>query len=129
MFGDGATLAIMQKAMDGVWQRQRAVSNNIANYETPGYKAIKVDFESTLKKQIKRMNPDMSRGEIAEKIASSPVNVYTYDAFTNRLDGNNVDLDLENVEMAKMQIQYQYLARSMSDMFSRMRYAISEGKK
>ena len=44
MIGDSVTSALLQKALDGTWQRQRAIANNIANHETPGYKAIKVSF-------------------------------------------------------------------------------------
>lgn len=129
MIVDSATLAILQKAMDGVWQKQHAVSSNIANHETPGYKALKVDFESSLMQEIQKIKPNMMKHDIVSSISSSPVKVYRSDGFSKRMDGNNVDLDVENIEMAKTQIQYQYLARSISDMFSRLRYAISEGKK
>jgi flagellar basal-body rod protein FlgB len=48
---------------------------------------------------------------------------------SERADGNNVNVEAENIDMAKTQIQYQYLTRGMSDMYSRLRYAISEGRK
>lgn len=133
MIGDSITSAILQKALDGTWQRQRAISNNIANHETPGYKAIKVDFENSLDQEIRKLeNSIPTREKIIEGIETlkdSEISVFSDDSTSNRADGNNVDLDLENIEMAKTQIQYQYLTRSMTDMFSRLRYAISEGKK
>lgn len=130
MIGDSVTSAILQKALDGAWQRQRAISNNIANHETPGYKAIKVNFEDSLNREIRKL--DQSMGNLEEslrEIKSANISVYSDESTSNRADGNNVDMDLENIEMAKTQIQYQYLTRSMTDMFSRLRYAISEGKK
>lgn len=133
MIGDSITSAILQKALDGTWQRQRAITNNIANHETPGYKAVKVDFENSLDQEIRKLeNSVPTKEKIIESIETlkdSEINVFSDNSTSNRADGNNVDLDLENIEMAKTQIQYQYLTRSMTDMFSRLRYAISEGKK
>lgn len=133
MIGDSPTSAILQKALDGTWQRQRAIANNIANHETPGYKAIRVNFEDSLEKEIKKLeNGVPTKEKITESIETlknSEISVYSDYSTSNRADGNNVDMDLENIEMAKTQIQYQYLTRSMTDMFARLRYAISEGKK
>jgi len=133
LIGDSVTSAILQKALDGTWQRQRAISNNIANHETPGYKAIKVNFEDSLDHEIRKLeNGTPAKETITEGIEAlkiSDIDIYSEYSTSERADGNNVDLDLENIEMAKTQIQYQYLTRSMTDMFSRLRYAISEGKK
>jgi len=124
---------MLQKALDGVWQRQRAIANNIANHETPGYKAIKVDFEASLEQEIRKLENSIpakeKMAEAMEALKKSDINVYSDYSTSNRADGNNVDTDLENIEMARNQIQYQYLTRSMTDMFARLRYAISEGKK
>jgi len=133
MIGDSVTSAILQRALDGTWQRQRAISNNIANSETPGYKAVSVSFEDSLEKEIRKIgNSAQTKEQIdraLEEIKSAKINVYSDYSTSERADGNNVNLDLENIEMAKAQVQYQYLTRSMTDMFARLRYAISEGKK
>ena len=133
MIGDSITTAILQRALDGTWQRQRAISNNIANHETPGYKAIKVNFEASLEEEIEKLGSGVPSKEMTEEginaLKNSDIEVYSDYSTSERADGNNVDLDLENIEMAKAQIQYQYLTRSMTDMFARLRYAISEGKK
>jgi len=133
VIGDSLTSAILQKALDGTWQRQRAIANNIANHETPGYKAVKVSFEDSLKREIQKLEDSIptkeKMAESMEAILNSKVDIYKDQSTAMRADGNNVDMDLENIEMAKAQIQYTYLVRSMTDMFSRLRYAISEGKK
>ncbi|NLP29933.1 MAG: flagellar basal body rod protein FlgB [Clostridiales bacterium] len=118
MIGDSITTAILQKALDGTWQRQKAIANNIANHDTPGYKALRVSFEDTLVREIEKNN-----------VKDAKIRVYIDNSGTERADGNNVNLDFENIEMAKAQLQYQYLIRSMTDMYSRLRYAVSEGKK
>ena len=133
MVGDSLTSAVLQKALDGTWQRQRAIVNNIANHETPGYKAMKVSFEKSLNREIQKLHTGNSSAEEIshglKAVENSEISVYSDYSTSERADGNNVNLDLENIEMAKTQIQYQYLTRSMTDMFSRLRYAISEGKR
>ena len=56
VIGNDSISAMMQKALDGTWERQKAISNNIANHETPGYKAQKVMFEDALKKELKNLS-------------------------------------------------------------------------
>lgn len=133
MIGDSITTAALQRALDGVWQRQKAIANNIANYETPGFKAAKVSFEASLEKELKKSKGLSTRlqetGRQLEAIKNSSIQFEVDSATSERLDGNNVNLETENIDMAKTQLQYQYLTRGMSDMFSRLRYAISEGKK
>lgn len=133
MIGDTAMSAILQKALDGTWQRQKAIANNIANAETPGYKAIKVSFEESLDKEIQKLAGNMDTKEDIyqglQDIKKSGISTYSDNSTSERADGNNVNMDAENIDMAKTQLQYTYLTRSMSDMFARLRYAISEGKK
>lgn len=133
MLGDSYTSALLQRALDGTWQRERAISSNIANGQTPGYKALTVSFEDSLLKEVdkiekSKMTPTEIRQGIRDVLQADIATQQDYTT-SERLDGNNVNLDVENIEMARTQIQYQYLIRSMTDMFSRMRYAISEGKK
>lgn len=135
MIGENIGNSAVCKALDGLWQRQKSIANNIANHSTPGYKAKRVSFESALDQQIKKLtskSKDDSKNDKYQKIRSINDTKITIssDAHTiERADGNNVNQELENIELAKTQIQYQYLIRSMTDSFGRMRYAISEGKK
>lgn len=129
MIGQSITSAVVQKALDGVWQRQKAISGNIANYETPGYKARKVSFEAELKKKVQSLSSEADMQKRQAVVQDAAIRTYSDPAGTERLDGNNVNLDTENIELARTQIQYQYLVRSMTDTISRLRYAISEGRK
>ncbi|MCR5481979.1 MAG: flagellar basal body rod protein FlgB [Clostridia bacterium] len=133
MIGDNLTSSIVTKALDGVWQRQKAVSANIANAETPYYKAEKVTFEEELARRVKKLGtgPDVTGKTIREglgTIKDSEIFNYDDDYITMRLDGNNVDIDQENVDMIKTQIQYMYLVRSMTNMYANLEYAVKGGK-
>ena len=71
----------------------------------------------------------MEKSQALKNIQQSEISVFKDNFTTERADGNNVNIDVENLEMARTQLQYQYLTRGLSDSFSRLRYAISEGKK
>ena len=135
MIGDSITSALYQKALDGTWQRQKATSNNIANSETPVYKAIKVNFEDSLKAEMNKLQTTTSSGSTAfldkmesiKSIEDSNISVYE-GATSSRLDENNVDLESENIDMSKSVLQYYYLVRGVSDSYSRLKYAVNGGK-
>ncbi|TYC85979.1 flagellar basal body rod protein FlgB [Acetobacterium wieringae] len=133
MIGDSITSALYQKALDGTWQRQKATSNNIANSETPGYKAVKVNFEDSLKAEINKLkttgssNAFLDKMESIQSIENSKISVYE-GATSSRLDENNVDLESENIDMSKSVLQYYYLVRGFSDSYSRLKYAVNGGK-
>lgn len=103
---NGASIELLQKSMDAIWLRQQAIMNNIANSDTPGYKSKKVEFESLLELALKGAK---SEDEILSKIREIKPEIVTDTTTTTREDGNNVDLDRENVELARTQIQYEYL--------------------
>ncbi|PKM74885.1 MAG: flagellar basal body rod protein FlgB [Firmicutes bacterium HGW-Firmicutes-17] len=135
MIGDSITSALYQKALDGTWQRQKATSNNIANSETPGYKAIKVNFEDSLKAEMNKLQTTtnssstgfLDKMEGIQSINDSNISVYE-GATSSRLDENNVDLEAENIDMSKSVLQYYYLVRGVSDSYSRFKYAVNGGK-
>lgn len=135
MIGDSITTALYQKALDGTWQRQKATSNNIANSETPGYKAIKVNFEDSLKAEMSKLQTAsnatstgfLDKMESIQSINDSKISVYE-SGTSSRLDENNVDLESENIDMSKSVLQYYYLVRGLSDSYSRLKYAINGGK-
>lgn len=114
---------IIDKAMDASWLRNEAISNNIANVDTPGYKRQDVEFESVLKKAL-----GMSRyEEMDDKVADINVRdlrpkTYTdYANFSYRIDGNNVDIDNENAMLAENQLKYQGLLTSMNQEFANLK--------
>jgi flagellar basal-body rod protein FlgB len=123
----------LQRALDGTWQREKTVAATIANHETPGYKAVKVSFEDAIERAVQGMRgrsqespAERLRG--LESIKQANISVFQDTTYSERADASNVNLELENVEMAKVQIQYSYLSRQMTDAFTRLRYAVREGR-
>ncbi|MBQ4483005.1 MAG: flagellar basal body rod protein FlgB [Lachnospiraceae bacterium] len=110
---------VITKAADASALRNKTIANNIANIDTPHYKRQDVSFAANLQQALKN-----SRFEkLDQKVASLNTNrlrgvVFTdNDAFSYRLDGNNVDVDTENVYMAENQLMYQGLTKSLSSEF------------
>ncbi len=128
MLGDTVASALIERALDGSWQRQKVIANNIANQETPGYKAKSVSFEQQLKKQVAHLKLS-NAGKNISLIKNSKISIDENSSLSERADGNSVNMELENIQMAKAQIQYQFLTRTLADYYSRLRYAISEGKR
>ncbi|MDP4163992.1 MAG: flagellar basal body rod protein FlgB [Bacillota bacterium] len=126
IFG-GNSMTVLQKSLDALWLRQKVVSNNIANVDTPGYKSQTVQFESLLNDALQG-STGQTEDQLNAKLQNLNPQVQQDTSTTMRADGNNVDIDSENVSLARTQIEYLYATRMMSSEISRMKYAITEGK-
>lgn len=125
---ESTKLSLLNKSLDGLWLRQQVTMDNIANYSTPGYKSKTVDFENILKSNIGNLHSVKST-ELNEQIKLSDVVIKENENQSLRLDGNNVDLEKENLELAKTQLQYMYTVSEINSYFSKLKSVISEGKK
>ena len=107
---------VLDKAADASWLRNDAISNNLANADTPNYKRQDVDFESQLAKALRHSRYTSMDAKVANLKTNrlEPVTYY-------RIDGNNVDPDTEAVYLAKNQIVYQGLTDSINQEFENLR--------
>jgi len=132
------TLNLMQKSLDVMWTRMTASAQNIANIDTPHYKAKKVEFESILRQKLNSLNksyaiamrsPDKDVNQkIQDILSSAQPRIYVDNSTETRADGNNVDIDYENLELARTQLQYSYMVRKITDELNLLKYAVTEGK-
>lgn len=114
---------VLDKAADASWQRNNAIANNISNVSTPGYKRQDVAFEGELKKAIGRSSNVSNMDQRVAGIKTSQLEPVTYTdlaGYSYRLDGNNVDIETENVMLAENQIKYQGLIDSVSQEFANL---------
>lgn len=117
---------VLDKAADASWIRNEVISNNIANVDTPNYKRKDVEFESYLVASLEGANSS-NLGSVLSGIELDGLAATTYTDSSNlsyRLDGNNVDIDTENVELASNQLKYQALVNSISTEFSMIKSAM-----
>ena len=117
---------VLSKAADASWTRESLIANNIANAQTPGYKRQDIDFQSVLKNELSNYN-FMNLDQKVNSVDLSKLNASVYTDHKNysyRLDGNNVDIDTEQVELASEQIKYQALTQSITSEFQRLQTVI-----
>lgn len=114
---------VLDKAADASWLRESALTNNMANVSTPGFKRQDVNFEELLKSELGR-SKYVTLDEKVKNVHLDHLNAKTYTDsanFSYRLDGNNVDIDTEEVELASEQLRYQALTDSVTQEFSRLK--------
>lgn len=112
-----AVSRILGTALDGVSLRQSVIADNIANVDTPGYRASSVDFESSLRRAVEGGAfdaPGSGGVEIERSATDTPVGV----------NGNNVDLRKETLAAVQSQFQYQIVSRAVTDRLEVMRSSI-----
>ncbi len=119
---------VLGKAADGAWARNEALSNNIANVDTPGYKRQDVSFETELQHALKASrykSLDQKVEEANLHLNRLDPRVYTdIPNWSYRMDKNNVDIDTENVELASNQIKYNGITNSIDNEFRNLRTVI-----
>ena len=113
---------VLDKAADAAWIRNDVIGNNIANATTPGYKRQDVDFESEFRKALKNSRYKSMDDRIAD-IKTARLNPRTFVDSANysyRLDGNNVDIETENVTLASNQLKYNGLIDCINKEFTNL---------
>jgi flagellar basal-body rod protein FlgB len=95
------TINALSSALNGLSARQTATANNIANINTPNYRAQKVSFEDALAASVKA-----GSGVVAPttQLSLEPT----------QLDGNNVNLDTESLTNTNTVLQYQFAAQAVN---------------
>ena len=113
------TLVGLERAMSGSALRQQVIANNIANANTPNFKAS----TSTSTPPWHRRSP-ASRG--VDQIDATDFSVQTDSASTGRLDGNNVDIDQQMANLSENTLDYQSLESVMASRISILKTAIGQ---
>ncbi len=114
---------VMDRAADASYLRDKAISNNIANINTPGYKRQDVSFAAELEEALRHSKFE----SLDDKVSSVRLDrlrgrVYTDEiGFSYRLDGNNVDIDTENAEMAANHLLYNGITQCINSEFSHLK--------
>ena len=119
----GNEFLMTNKALDFVWKQQLLTANNIANVDTPNYKAQHISFENELKNRLNHAMKSANSSTMEQAITQTKGNVIA-SSNSKRVDGNGVDIDVENVELVKSTLQYQYLVQAFNSDYNRLRTVI-----
>jgi flagellar basal-body rod protein FlgB len=123
----GATLNLRQT-------RNNVISSNIANAETPGYQAKKVDFEDALARALDLEGQGTLAGTQEGHYPTGPgalsrikADVYENpDADVNN-DGNTVNVEREMASLAENSIMYKAAIQLINKKMAALKYAVTEG--
>ena len=128
-------LEMLSKSMELRTRRNSMIAANVANRETPGYRAQDLVFEKELEKAVYSEKPgplnisdprhfDGTQREPIGDVEGTQINSFNPDP---RMDGNTVDLDKEMAKLAENQLMYQASVRSVNWKFRLLKSAIMEG--
>ncbi|MFG6118247.1 flagellar basal body rod protein FlgB [Thalassobacillus sp. B23F22_16] len=129
----GGTIQTLEHSLNYASKKNNTIANNIANVDTPGYKAKKVLFKEVLAEKQKesisgiRTHPQhlpiggASNGPMAYKVVKDNGTAYNH-------NGNNVDIDKEMNELAKNQLFYQSMVDRLNGKFRSLETVIKGGR-
>ena len=106
------TMTAIHAALNGLAARQRTIADNVANVETPGFLARKVDFERSLQGAMAAGRPETTR--MSTGVSDEAVNA----------NGNNVKIDDETLALVETNLRYQAMTEAMNGKFRVLRAAI-----
>lgn len=120
---------IFKKTMDASWMKNEAISHNLANVNTPGYKRQTVNFESILTDYLKLgSGTQMALTNERHMTTNGPLGltprIETVTETSFRTDQNNVNVDIEMSELAKNQIKYAALTDQLNGQMTRLKTVI-----
>lgn len=142
------SIDLINRGIEVTWLRNEVISNNIANIDTPGFKASEVEFEHIFSDALNNILPthddglaitnEKHIGASSSRLATtheghiaiggskepSPVVVTNVDDSV-RYDENNVDLEHEMAELAKNTIEYYALISKVNSEFAKLNTAIN----
>jgi flagellar basal-body rod protein FlgB len=84
----------LARYLDLATSQAKLTAQNMANIDTPGYRAAGIDFEAEMRRSL-------SGGSL-----DSPVRAGLEDGLVSRPDGNNVSMDRESLNLSEAQLRY-----------------------
>lgn len=111
-------LTAIEHALNGAMAEQNAIAQNIANVDTPNYKAKKVVFNDVLQNELKAYRTNVRHFNFSTS-DDSGFSTVTDTFGTVQNNGNNVDIDHEMSSLAQNQLLYQTLSQAASDQFQK----------
>ncbi|GGI16989.1 flagellar basal body rod protein FlgB [Oxalicibacterium faecigallinarum] len=134
---NGDTPAFIKKNDDRFWEastqilerRMQVLASNIANADTPNYKARDIDFKSALTKALSTPEQPVSAVTQVTQGSNSVLPTLLYRTpYQSSIDGNTVEIDVEQSKFIDTSIRYQFSLeqavheyKSVSDLFKNLK--------
>lgn len=125
-------VSVYSQALNLRTQRHQVLASNIANADTPNYKARDFSFERAMQNAVAgRMEAGgialarTASGHLGGNGGASPAELQFRKDTQSAVDGNTVDMDVERAQMAENAMQYQILTQLIGDKFKGLRSALA----
>lgn len=115
---DTNAFRISEQGLSVLWQKQQIIAENIANADTPDYNCKYLDFAGIFRDKLRSNGTVDTEIDLVQRLFIDRVT-------DDQADGNNVDNDVQQDELAKAQIQYDAIMNSMNGNFARVRSAMT----
>ena len=120
---------LIKQSLKATAKRKNVINNNIANFNTKGYKRSYVTFEDSLKESKDKLDLKITNDKhIAYKKKFGEINVKKDESDSMKMDGNNVDVDNEMTNLAANALEYNALITTLNSTLSLKRYIINGGR-
>ncbi|MEA2101212.1 MAG: flagellar basal body rod protein FlgB [Thermodesulfobacteriota bacterium] len=120
----GRSIEQFKSFMDYRVFRQEIIASNVANTDTPGYKARDVSFEKQLDGQMKMQQTHSDHLPVSQTGPAFDTFEEPYTHIGN--DSNTVDMDREMMKLAQNQLLYDVAAQSVRGKLQRLKTVITE---
>ena len=119
-------LDIYGKGLTGVRLKSEVIADNIANVDTPRYKAKDISFENIFSEYLKRYQ---SIPERKQYLTESKFLLRERPGMKIQSNGNNVNIETEMISSVKNNLLYDVLVKSLNSRINLIKSAIKEGKR
>jgi len=123
------TIQNLENALGRADIKQKVLTDNIANIDTPNYKAKKVSFRNLLDQETSNLEAVKTDYRHVDFTGSGDdYSIVSSSDTSYQQNGNNVDIDKEMTDLAENQINYQALVERMSGKFNSLKTVLTGGK-
>jgi flagellar basal-body rod protein FlgB len=126
-FSDAALVAALRRQMTIAAARQVVAAGNLANVNTPGFRARTADFSTALETSLGQPLATTDPRHLQPAPADGP-QTREADGLQARRDGNTVQIDRELLEMTRASGEFQRAQTALSAKFRLVKYALGEGR-
>jgi len=125
---DNAIMAALGRQMTQAVAKQAVSAGNLANVDTPNYRAREATFDDVLNGAVQKLELEATAPGHLRGVGSDGPPARDVAGLESRRDGNNVQLDRELLTMTKASGDFAAAQTALSAKFRLIRYAINEGR-
>lgn len=127
MYFDSLDFKAMESSLNALSVQQQVISHNIANVDTPDYKAYEFSFENAMEDAMQNLGAQDGRETYSESSVYDFRGYITQDTSTeNLVDGNNVDVEEESLELYSTYVQQAAIINKFNSRISDFKYVLTQ---